>query len=93
MAKLARKKSRSEAIKAGMAKAKAGRGAVAEVNTLFKMFDMNWSAYYETERRVEFIMFPFRIMGPSIHVEYFSRADHMKDYANNLISKRTTADG
>lgn len=92
MAKLADKPSRSQAIKAGIARAKEGRAQVAEANTLLAMFGLSHTAYYERLNRVEWRLFPFHIMGgaPFFISEHFSRADHMRTYVNRLITRKAT---
>jgi hypothetical protein len=89
---------RSQAIKEGIRKAKMSRAAVAEVNTLFKMFDIKAKASYGPYiyDTADCKKFPFRIIrwmqSPYSRI-FFSQADQMREYANIIISERVEQNG
>lgn len=82
------KRSRSEAIKAALARRKIGLAHVAAANTLFKMFGQEaWaSAHYEVNnRRWEWRGYVYCVIINGRH-EWFTRPDSMMNYVNRFIS-------
>jgi hypothetical protein len=79
---------RSARIKEGLARTRRYQAHALEVNTLFKMFDLNHIATYETGQ-TRYPKFRFRIyeqLGAYL-VHYFDRPGDMRAAANRIISE------
>jgi hypothetical protein len=88
---------RSVAISAGIHRAKLERSLVAEINTLFKMFEIKCVADYipRIERRNS-VLEPgycqLRVRHlPTYVSEYFNNYDDMRKYVDKLISDKVNS--